>query len=103
VRAVAGVLGRPLTIGTGSNHSQMTVNGNVSDHWSGRGADIPLTGASLIEAGRAALIAAGMPKKQALKQRGGLFTLNKGGKRIQVIFNTHEGGDHTNHLHVGLA
>lgn len=99
VRRIAGLYGQPLTIGTGTNHSQMTVNGNVSDHWTGRAADIPLTGRALIRAGQDALIAAGMPRRQARKQTGGLF--NVGGK--QIIFNTHIGGDHTNHLHVGLG
>ena len=97
VREISGLYGQPLTIGTGTNHSQMTVNGNESDHWTGRAADIPLTGRALIRAGQDALIAAGMPRAKARKQRGGLF--NVGG--WQVIFNTHEGGDHTTHLHVG--
>jgi hypothetical protein len=97
VREIAGMLGRPLTIGTGSNHSRMTVNGNVSAHWTGNAADIPLVGNLLIRAGQDALIAAGMSPKRARRQRGGLY--NIGG--WQIIFNTHIGGDHTNHLHVG--
>lgn len=96
VRKVSGLAGEPLTVGTGTQHSHMTVNGNVSDHWSGHAGDIPATGKKLIRLGQLALIAAGMPRKQALKQRGGLY--NVGGH--QIIFNTHEGGDHTNHLHV---
>jgi hypothetical protein len=48
--------------------------------------------------GHAALIAAGMPAAQARRIKGGLF--NVGG--YQVIFNTTEGGNHYNHLHVGL-
>jgi hypothetical protein len=42
------------------------------------------------------LIAAGMPRRKALKQKGGLFNVNG----HQIIFNTMEGGDHTNHLHI---
>lgn len=95
---VAGIAGVPIRIGTGSRHSRLTVDGNVSDHWSGNAADIPATGARLITLGQAALVAAGMSRAQARKQRGGLY--NVGGK--QIIFNTHEGGDHTTHLHVGL-
>jgi hypothetical protein len=97
VGQVAGLYGRRLTIGTGTNHSRMTVNGNVSDHWDGYAADIPLTGGALIKAGQDALIAAGMSPRKARRQHGGLY--NVGG--WQVIFNTHIGGDHTNHLHVG--
>jgi hypothetical protein len=99
VSRVAGLYGSPLTIGTGTNHSRLTINGTVSDHWSGNGADIPLTGRSLIRAGQDALIAAGMPAAQARKQTGGGF--NIGG--WQVIFNTDAPGwgNHTTHLHIG--
>jgi hypothetical protein len=96
VARIAGLAGAPLTIGTGTNHSEYTVNGNVSDHWSGHAADIPATGARLIRLGRLALIAAGADPAWAMKQTGGLY--NIGGH--QIIFNTHIGGDHTNHLHV---
>jgi hypothetical protein len=96
VARIAGLAGQPLTIGTGSNHSQMTVDHNVSDHWSGHAADIPATGAELVRLGRLALIAAGASRSWAMKQKGGLYNING----HQVIFNTHEGGDHTNHLHV---
>jgi hypothetical protein len=37
-----------------------------------------------------------------MKQSGGLFNLHWRGHRIQVIFNTTEGGNHWNHLHVGV-
>jgi len=96
VRQISALAGEPLTIGTGTNHSQMTVSGNVSDHWSGHAADIPAAGKELIMLGRMALIAAGMSRKQAMQQDGGLY--NVGGH--QIIFNTYEGGDHTDHLHV---
>jgi hypothetical protein len=99
VDRVSGLYGRPLTIGTGTNHSRLTINGTVSDHWSGNGADIPLAGRPLIRAGQNALIAAGMPASRARKITGGGF--NVGG--WQVIFNTDAPGwgDHTDHLHVG--
>jgi hypothetical protein len=97
-KKVAGVYGHPLTGDSGATHSKYTVDGNVSDHWSGNATDIPATGQTLINMGRAALIAAGMPRAEAMKQTGGLF--NVGGH--QVIFNTHLGGDHTNHLHVSV-
>lgn len=102
VASIAGIAGHPLTIGTGTNHSRMTTSGNVSDHWDGHGADIPSSGAALTRLGQQALIAAGMDPRKARRQRGGLFNLYKGGHRIQVIFNTNEGGNHYNHLHVGI-
>jgi hypothetical protein len=34
-----------------------------------------------------------------MRQDGGLYNIG----RYQIIFNTHEGGDHTNHLHVGVG
>jgi hypothetical protein len=92
---VSAIAGSPVRIGTGTRHSRLTVNGNVSAHWSGAAADIPATGGRLIRLGQAALIDAGMSPGQARKATGGLY--NVGG--AQVIFNTHEGGDHTTHLH----
>ena len=95
-------IGGNIRIGTGTNHSKMTVNGKVSDHWDGHAADIPSSGQALTALGRRALIAAGMPRAQAMQQNGGLFNLYWRGHRIQVIFNTNEGGNHYNHLHVGV-
>lgn len=92
-----------LTVGTGTNHNQRTTTGNVSDHWSGNGADIPAAGSKLVRLGQDALIANGMPRAQARKQKGGAFTLRRGGKRVQVIFNSNVGGNHFDHLHVGVG
>jgi hypothetical protein len=99
VRGVAGLYGQPLTIGTGTNHNRLTINGTESDHWTGNGADIPLAGRALIRAGQDALIQAGMSPAKARKQTGGGY--NVGG--WQVIFNTNAPGwgDHLTHLHVG--
>lgn len=102
VGVVAGINGHALTIGTGSNHNRMTTTGNVSDHWDGHGADIPASGATLTRLGRDALVAAGMKRSQANKVKGGAFTLNHGGRRVQIIFNSNIGGNHYNHLHVGI-
>jgi hypothetical protein len=98
-RQVSSIAGQPLRIGTGSNHSRLTVNGTVSDHWRGEGADIPKTGRGLVRIGQAALIAAGMDPKQARKQTGGGYNVGS----WQIIFNTDAlgWGDHTTHLHIG--
>jgi hypothetical protein len=99
VRQIAAFTGKLLTIGTGTNHNQYVVGTHrQSAHWTGRAADIPASGAELTRLGRAALVAAGMSPEKAQKQTGGLF--NIGG--YQVIFNSRIGGNHFNHLHVGL-
>lgn len=100
---VAGKAGRTIVVGTGTNHSQMTTSGNVSDHWTGNAVDVPASGEALTRLGRQALVAAGMPWGQAKKINGGLFNLTYRGKRAQIIFNTNTGGNHYNHLHVGLS
>ncbi len=90
---------RRLVIGTGTAHNQFVVGTQrESAHWTGHAADIPASGAALTRLGRLALIQAGMPRREAMKVKGGLF--NIGG--YQVIFNTNEGGNHYNHLHVGV-
>jgi hypothetical protein len=98
-RKVSALTGETLRIGTGTAHSRLTVNGTVSDHWRGEGADIGATGANLVKLGRAALIAAGMSPAQARKQKGGGY--NIGG--WQIIFNTNAAGfgNHLTHLHIG--
>ena len=100
VGAIGQMAGRRLMIGTGTNHSHMTVNGNVSQHWTGDAGDIPATGKALRQLGYLALIRAGMSRKEAARARrtGGLFNVG----RYQIIFATDEGGNHYNHLHVGV-
>jgi len=89
-------------VGTSTNHSKYTTSGNVSDHYVGNGADVPATGQALTRMGQAALQALGMSPAEAKRQTGGLFNLTKNGKRYQVIFNTTQGGNHYNHLHIGV-
>jgi hypothetical protein len=99
VERIAGIYGKPLTIGTGTNHNQFVAGTHrESAHWRGNGADIPAAGKTLTRLGQDALIAAGMPAREARKQTGGLFNIG----RYQVIFNSNEGGNHYDHLHVGL-
>lgn len=98
-RKVARIYGGPLTGSDGSGHSKLTVNGNVSEHFSGNATDIPLTGKALVRAGQAALIAAGMPRAKAMKQNGGLYNVGN----HQIIFNVdgkQYGGNHLDHLHI---
>lgn len=98
-RRVAAVLHSPLQVGTGTAHNEFVQGTNrVSAHWGGNALDLPATGARLTHMGHAALIAAGMSPAEARKQTGGVFNVGK----YQVIFNTTDGGNHFNHLHVGL-
>lgn len=100
---VAGVYGKPITASDGTGHSRLTVNGRVSEHTTGSAVDNPASGKELTRMGRAALIAAGMPRKQAMSEKGGLYNIElPGGGRAQIIFNTNEGGNHWDHLHVGI-
>lgn len=103
LRSVASQYGHKLMVGTTTNHSKFTTSGNISDHYSGNAADIPASGQALTKMGQAALVALGKPRSWALQQKGGLYTFNHNGKRYQVIFNTTQGGNHWNHLHVGVA
>lgn len=110
VAAMAGLYGKPITITTGTNHSQYTVDGNVSDHWDGHAADIGMIangGTDDSPVGdrimTACLVAAGVPEAQAAEdaRRGGLYTLTHDGLRIQCIWKTYAGGNHHNHVHAG--
>jgi hypothetical protein len=100
---VAQIYGGPLVGKDGSTHSKFVAGTNrVSEHYSGNATDIfeiggkPAQGDVLLQAGRAALIAAGMPRRQALKAQGGLYNVGN----HQVIFLTNEGGNHYDHLHI---
>ena len=111
VERMAAVAQRPITITTGTRHSKFTVNGNISDHFSGHAVDIGMAanggsddspvGDRIMEA---ALRLAGVPAGKAGPQArgGGLFTFVHDGKRIQCIWKTNLGGNHHNHVHVGV-
>ncbi len=94
---MAAIAGGTIQLGTGTNHNRMTTSGNVSDHWAGNAVDLPASGQRLTRMGQAALIAAGMDPKQARRAKGGVYNVNG----WQVLFNTHVGGNHYNHVHVG--
>lgn len=99
--------GKTVTIGTGSNHSQMTASGNVSDHWTGNAMDIPvgLTGQlSGDMVATAALTLAGVKNAAQTARGGGIHNITPTagpfkGKRIQIIWRA---PDHYDHVHVGI-
>ena len=93
-----------VNVGTGTQHSRMTSSGNVSDHWTGNGADIPARGAKGDRIAYAAFRAAGVDEKKARlwASNGGLYNINHRGRRIQIIWKTNVGGNHHDHVHVGI-
>ncbi len=105
---VAGVVGHKLIITTGSNHSQFTSGGSVSDHWVGLAADLgsvangfAINGEGGTRIAAASLRAAGVPERRAwqLARSGGGHDVCYRGWRIQTIWRT---GDHYDHDHIGL-
>ncbi len=107
---------------TGTNHKMQTSSGNVSDHWAGNGADF---GQSINKFGTAdarpgqvvprgdeiaaaALIACGTPVDEAKSKAlsGGNHsancTIDGQSVRIQMIWKSNVGGNHYNHVHVGI-
>jgi hypothetical protein len=108
VEQMAALLRRPITITTGTNHSEFTVDGNVSDHFTGHAADIGMAangggidspvGDRIMEA---ALLVAGLPRGTAAAKarHGDLVTLMHDDERIQCIWKV---DDHHDHVHVGV-
>jgi hypothetical protein len=111
VARMAGIYGKTIVVTTGTNHSYYTVDGNVSDHATGNATDLGMianggTDDSPIgdKIATACLMVAGVPDGQAasMANAGGLWTLHHNHMRIQCIWKTYEGGNHHNHVHVGV-
>lgn len=108
ILAEAGVPGGVI-ITTGSNHKRITSSGNVSDHWGGKAADLGSVANHFpIDGKRGDLIAAkvlirlGVNRKKAIAmaRQGGLYTIQYGGHRWQVIW---KAAEHHDHVHVGVS
>lgn len=104
----AGVYGQALIVTTGTAHGQYSSSGSVSDHWVGLGADLGSVANRFQNGGRqgtrmaaAALVAAGVPERAALRaaSSGGGHDVCHRGWRVQVIWRT---GGHWGHVHIGL-
>jgi 3D (Asp-Asp-Asp) domain-containing protein len=116
IRAMSAAAGRKIIITTGTNHSKYTTSGNVSDHWEGFAADIGSVankfengGAEGTHIAAAALIVAGVPAETATRiaAAGGVHNFcatAPDGRvwRVQMLWKTYKGGNHYNHVHVGL-
>jgi hypothetical protein len=113
VRRMAEFLPRPPIVTTGTNHSPTTTSGRPSDHWTGNAADFgslrngfPASGGGYgDEIARAAFLAAGesVGSARTNAREGGLFTIQRDGLRIQIIWRTLQGGNHFDHVHVGVC
>jgi 3D (Asp-Asp-Asp) domain-containing protein len=108
LEAVAGIAGRDLILTTGTNHSELTSSGRVSDHVLGLAGDFgslanqfPIGGGFGTRLAAAALRAAGLPEQAALRiaAAGGGHDVCHHGWRVQVIWRT---GGHHDHVHIGL-
>jgi hypothetical protein len=109
---MAELLPKPLIVTTGTNHSKYTTSGSISDHWAGNAIDFgslrngfpPTGGGYGDQIAEAAFLAAGEPQPSAHAKalEGGAYTITQAGLRIQIIWKSYVGGDHYNHIHVGL-
>lgn len=119
LRQIAGASGREVVVTTGTNHSQMTTSGNTSDHWAGNAADLGMNGDArqsravdrkgTLVAAHAIQEATALQGKRmsfeqayALAHKGGIHNFDTPKGRIQIIWRTDLGGNHWNHVHVGL-
>jgi 3D (Asp-Asp-Asp) domain-containing protein len=110
---LASYLPRKVVVCTGTNHSQYTLTGNVSDHWAGNAVDLcstanrfPATGGGYGDRiAAAAFRTAGYTpaRASAAARAGGAITVHHDGLRIQIIWKNGTGGNHWNHIHVGIA
>jgi 3D (Asp-Asp-Asp) domain-containing protein len=110
---MTGYLPRKLVVCTGTNHSQLTSTGNVSDHWTGHGVDLcssangfPVTGGGYGDRiAAAAFRAAGYSPTAASAAgvAGGAVTTYTARLRVQIIWKSQVGGNHDDHIHVGIA
>lgn len=97
-----------LKVSSHKRDRQMTASGGVSDHYKGNpnayAFDFGWGGASPTPAAdRAAsqiVAALGGPKNWG--RTGGNFVVTRGGFRYQVIYRSNVGGNHYNHIHLGV-
>jgi hypothetical protein len=114
LRRMAGATSERVHVTTGSNHNQFVKDShNQSDHWTGDAADLGLGGdaRSNPDVGRrgdklcvAALRVLGHSYGEArqMAAAGGVFEGTWKGHRVQVLWRTLTGGNHFNHVHVGV-
>jgi hypothetical protein len=93
---IAGHCGHPLVVTSARRPGAITANGNVSDHASGNALDIGMAANGGTNDGPVG------DRIATAARHGGLINVIVAGLRIQLIWKTDEGGDHHDHVHVGV-
>jgi hypothetical protein len=120
LRQVSAGSGREVDVTYGTNHNQYVINTNrESDHWRGNAADLGVGGDARQDraAGHKGDVLAAHAIQEAsdragerityakalqMAKQGGVFNFDTPDGRIQVLWRTLTGGNHFNHVHVGL-
>lgn len=123
LKEAAALTSVPLVVTTGTNHNQYVAGTQrQSDHWLGYAADLAVGGdahqagaarSKGINIATAALRVVGVPQAQARRTAStnealnfsSNYTWTHGGRsyRVQIGWLTTVGGDHYNHVHIGVA
>jgi hypothetical protein len=108
---IAALYGQPLVVTSARRPGAITANGNVSDHASGNALDLGMAANGDTNDGplgdriaTAALIIAGWNQQRAATwaTHGGLINTDLAGARLRIIWKTDTGGNHHDHVHVGV-
>lgn len=98
-----------LSIASEKRDRRMTASGNMSDHYSGNKTayayDLSNGSAPTPQMDRtAAMIAAQLGASAQWKKQGsaGILNVTRGGYRFQMLYRTNQGGNHYNHVHLGV-
>jgi hypothetical protein len=98
------IAGHGLSVTSTKRERKHTTTGGVSDHWTGsRNSYAYDLGGSVAAMDRAAVRIARRLGIRYQKGRPLVATVRRGGYRIQVLYRTQTGGNHFNHIHVGVA
>ena len=96
--------GVKLTTTSEKRNRKSTASGGVSDHWMGSKTAFARDMGGSVAAMDAAAVR--IARQLGIKYKKGqplVATINRGGYRIQVLYRTMTGGDHFDHIHVGVA
>lgn len=92
-----------LSVTSEKRERKSTASGGVSDHWTGSKNAYAVDLGGTTDQMRKAAIAIAKKLGVSYNGRGPLvLTKTVGGLRYQVLWNTQVGGDHTDHIHVGV-
>lgn len=100
---IAGIgLGFGLTVASEKRDRKMTASGGVSDHWVGsKNAYAYDIAGSVQNMDRAA---SAILRQLGIRWNGGSIVRNitRGGYRLQILYRTNVGGNHYDHIHIGV-